>query len=57
VNSSVGYSSSSDLALHFGLGEAVSANISIHWPSGIIQKLNEIKVDQRLMIVEPEKSS
>jgi hypothetical protein len=54
VSSSVGYASSSDLTVHFGLGEAARAVIEIRWPSGIVQALGEVAADQRLNIVEPD---
>jgi enediyne biosynthesis protein E4 len=53
VNASVGYASSSDLAVHFGLGEATRANIEIRWPSGKVQSLQEVAADQRLNVTEP----
>jgi hypothetical protein len=53
VNSSVGYASSSDLTVHFGLGEERQVAIEIHWPSGQVQRLGEIKADQRLTVREP----
>lgn len=52
VNNSVGYASSSDLVLHFGLGEDNSASMEIHWPAGGIQKIAETKADQRLVVEE-----
>lgn len=53
VNSSVGYASSSDLTVHFGLGEDRKAVVEIHWPSGQVQKLGETLVNQRLKAREP----
>jgi hypothetical protein len=53
VSSSVGYASSSDLTVHFGLDEAARAVIKICWPSGIMQTLGEVAADQRLTVVEP----
>jgi len=53
VNSSVGYASSSDLTLHFGLGSESKVAIEIHWPSGTVQKLGEVAADQRLEVKEP----
>lgn len=53
VNSSVGYASSSDLTVHFGLGSEHHASIEIHWPSGTIQKLGEVDANQRLEVKEP----
>jgi len=54
VTASVGYASSSDLTVHFGLGEAARAMVEIHWPSGCVQTLGEVAADQRLTIVEAE---
>jgi hypothetical protein len=53
VTSSVGYASSSDLTVHFGLGEAARAVIEIRWPSGQVQALGEVVADQRLNLTEP----
>lgn len=53
VSNSVGYASSSDLTVHFGLGEATRATIGIHWPSGKVQGLGEVGADQRLNVMEP----
>jgi hypothetical protein len=53
VSSSVGYASSSDLTLHFGLGEETQAAVEIRWPSGIVQKMGTVKADQRLEVMEP----
>ncbi len=36
VRSSVGYASSSDLTVHFGLGSAARAAVEIRWPSGLL---------------------
>ncbi len=56
VNGAVGYSSASDLRVHFGLGkdEAVT-KLEIRWPSGIRQVLENVKADQLLTVKEPEK--
>lgn len=53
VSSSVGYASSSDLTVHFGLGETTQAVLEIRWPSGSVQSLGEVAADQRLNITEP----
>jgi len=53
VSSSVGYASSSDLTVHFGLGEETQAAVEIRWPSGIVQKMGTVKADQRLEVMEP----
>ncbi len=54
VSNSVGYASSSDGKVHFGLGEDQTAReIEIRWPSGIQQKLTNVAADQVLETIEP----
>jgi hypothetical protein len=53
---SVGYASSSDLRVHFGLGDDRKISLEIHWPSGTIQKLADVQADQRLAIQETTNS-
>lgn len=53
VSGSVGYASTSDLTVHFGLGEATRGVFEIRWPSGITQNLGDVAADQRLNITEP----
>ena len=55
ATSTVGYLSTSDKRLHFGLGTADKAKVEIVWPSGIQQTLNEVHADQFLEVREPEK--
>jgi hypothetical protein len=55
VSGSVGYASTSDLTVHFGLGDATRAAIEIRWPSGSSQSLGEVSADQRLEATEPDK--
>jgi hypothetical protein len=51
---SVGFMSSSDKRVHFGLGEETQiSSVEIRWPSGIRQVLKDIKADQILKIDEP----
>jgi hypothetical protein len=58
VSTAGSYQSSSDKRVHFGLGkETVVSRIEIRWPSGIIQVLKDVKVDQLLRIDEPTASS
>ena len=52
VANSVGYASTSDLQVHFGLGEERKASLEIHWPSGVVQELKDVASDQRLQIEE-----
>lgn len=49
-----GYYSTSEPALHFGLGEErVVRQITVNWPSGKVQTLENIPADQHLTITEP----
>jgi hypothetical protein len=51
---SVGFMSSSDKRVHFGLGQETKiSSVEIRWPSGIQQILKNIKADQFLKIDEP----
>jgi hypothetical protein len=53
ATTAVGYSSSSDKRVHFGLGKAAMIDkIELAWPTGVKQTLNHIKADQVLTIVE-----
>jgi len=52
VSGSVGFMSTSDLRLHFGLGgEIMAARIEIQWPGGAVQTLKDIPAD-RILVVE-----
>jgi len=54
MTTSVGYASSSYGPVHFGLGADTTAKrIEIHWPSGIVQTLQDVAGDRILSIKEP----
>jgi len=54
VSTSVGYASSSDVRVHFGLGRrALVRGLELFWPSGTHQVLKNVKVDQVLTVREP----
>ena len=53
VSNSVGYASTSDLRVHFGLGGDSKVALEIHWPSGTVQHIQEVQANQRLEITEP----
>jgi hypothetical protein len=58
VSISVGFMSSSDKRIHFGLGQETEiATVEIRWPSGINQTLKNVKADQFLKIDEPSPST
>ena len=53
LRSGSSYLSSSELVLTFGLGSSAKANvIEIHWPSGAVTRLTNVKADQILTIRE-----
>jgi hypothetical protein len=55
ASTAVGYNSSSDKRVHFGLGDAAVADrIDIVWPSGQKQYLLHVKADQILTIIQEE---
>jgi hypothetical protein len=54
VSTASSYLSASDKRVHFGLGsDAVAQQIEIRWPSGIVQKLEQVHGDQILQVDEP----
>ncbi|MBZ5550392.1 MAG: CRTAC1 family protein [Acidobacteriia bacterium] len=56
VTTSVGYASSSDSRVHFGLGANGSIkDMEIRWPSGIKQTLHDVSVDRVMTVEEPRK--
>ena len=52
VRSGGSYISQNDLRLHFGLAEADKADIEVHWPSGIVDKLPDLASNRIYTIVE-----
>jgi hypothetical protein len=54
ATTSVGFMSSSDRRVHFGLGAEKSIkSVEIHWPSGTVQTLGPMAADQIAKIEEP----
>jgi hypothetical protein len=55
VNPSVGFMSSSDRRVHFGLGaESALDHVEIRWPSGIVQRIDKPQADQIMQVEESE---
>jgi len=53
VKSGSSYLSQSDMRLHFGLGEAsVATLVEIQWPSGLIERFENVQADRFLRAVE-----
>jgi hypothetical protein len=54
----VGYSSSSDKRVNFGLGKAAMIDkIELSWPTGVKQVLTHVKADQVLTVVESQQGT
>jgi hypothetical protein len=55
VRSGGGYFSQNDLRVHFGLGKAEKVDVlEIRWPSGQIDTLKDVKVNQLIFVKEGE---
>jgi hypothetical protein len=52
VLSQSSFTSCSDLRLHYGLGAATSAELEVHWPSGLKERFTAPKVDRVAMLTE-----
>jgi hypothetical protein len=52
VMASSGYLSSGDRRLHFGLGEASTADLEIAWPSGAREQVKGVQSDQLVTVKE-----
>jgi hypothetical protein len=54
VKTTVGYISASDKELRVGLGDSATAKlVEIRWPSGVVQKLEDVATGQTLVVTEP----
>lgn len=54
VNTAVGYGGASERRVPFGLGrDTVVTRVEIRWPSGAVQALENVPVDQGLVVEEP----
>ena len=54
ATTSVGFMSSSDRRVHFGLGrETAVRSLELRWPSGRVQSLADVAVDRVLVVEEP----
>ncbi len=49
-----GHTSHSVVPVHFGLGTATVADtVEVRWPSGIVQTLTDVPVNQQVTVTEP----
>jgi hypothetical protein len=53
VSTAVGYASSSDIRVHFGLGTASRVTVELRWPDGLMQQLGQVEADRYLTVREP----
>jgi hypothetical protein len=54
VSAAGSYLSSNDRRVHFGLGQDTSLkSVEIKWPSGVVQRLVDVRADQVLTVREP----
>jgi hypothetical protein len=52
VHSGGSYISQSDFRLHFGLGKATSASLSVHWLDGKVENFSSVAAGQIITILE-----
>jgi hypothetical protein len=54
VHTAVGYGCSSDPRVHFGLGSnTIISEMTVNWPSGVVQIFKKVAIDQILTIRKP----
>ena len=54
IQTAAGYQSASDKRVLIGLGKDASARlVEVRWPSGVVQKLENVKGDRMLKLTEP----
>jgi hypothetical protein len=52
VLSGTSFLCSNDPRLHFGLGAAATADIEVHWPLGLVEKMNSVAANQLVTLRE-----
>ena len=52
VRSGGSYISQNDLRVHFGLGQAEKADMEVHWPSGVVDRLPAVPANQVVVVKE-----
>lgn len=46
------YLSANDPRIHFGLGSVTSVDVEVRWPSGLVERLTNVAVDQLVFLTE-----
>jgi hypothetical protein len=54
VTAQASFYSANDRRLHFGLGQATSADLTVRWPTGAIEQIDKVEADQLVVIREGE---
>jgi hypothetical protein len=54
VMAQASFYSANDRRLHFGLGAATSADLTIRWPNGTTEQLDRVEADQLIVVREGE---
>jgi hypothetical protein len=52
LTSQSSFYSANDPRLHFGLGAEKTADIEVHWPNGLLEKLKNVSADQLVVVKE-----
>src|SRR5207247_296546 len=56
ISAGSGYGSQNSLLVHFGVGQTTNIpGLRIRWPSGLVQDLANLRVDERLILRKPSK--
>ena len=54
VQSGTSFLSQNSLVAHFGLDKSSRADqLTVRWPSGVVQELSQLPVNQKIMVTEP----
>lgn len=46
------YASQNSLEMTFGIGQAPSANVTVHWPGGVTNRLHDVSAGERVVLPE-----
>ncbi|MBK7428218.1 MAG: VCBS repeat-containing protein [Saprospiraceae bacterium] len=58
ISSQTGYAGQNSLTVHFGMADTeIVDNLTIYWPSGVVQELSNAELNKTLEIYEPGSSS
>jgi hypothetical protein len=52
VLSGSSFISANDPRLHFGIGGATTADVEVHWPSGLVERMKSVSANQLLTLRE-----